>query len=207
MYTNGDLRYDTATKPGAYRVEVRLAKAPGEIPIPWLVSNAIYVSIGAPGAPTGKAAAPPVAGTIAPFPWRIEKDQASSAIVRTHQSSVDLEYQLAPGDRDSQYVALATDIHNASFSAIRLGLQSGRPSRIWVQVRTQAGLRWGRTYYVDPAGTEVEARLRDLGPLGESPIGAPDPKAVTSILLVIDLTNAVPGQSGWLSVLSSELVN
>ena len=76
-----------------------------------------------------------------------------------------------------------------------------------MQVRTQAGLRWGRTYYVDPAGTEVEARLRDLGPLGESPIGAPDPKAVTSILLVIDLTNAVPGQSGWLSVLSSELVN
>jgi hypothetical protein len=207
-YTNGDLRYDTAAQSGAYRVEVRLAKAPGEIPIPWLVSNAIHVSTGAPGATAEQPPAqPPVAGTIAPFPWRIEKDKASSAIVRTHATSVDLEYQLAGGERNSQYVALATDIHDESFSTVRLGLQSDRPSRVWVQVRTQAGLRWGRTYYIDPAGTEVEARLRDLRSMGDSPVGAPDPRTVTSILVVIDLTNAGPGHSGRLSVLSSELVN
>jgi len=218
-YTNGDLRYDATTKPGEYRMEVRLRKAPGDVPIPWLVSNPLYVGSAAAGAdrasganPTAPpastgGAAPPTAAGVAPFPWRIEKDAASSAIVRTRDHSVELEYQLAPGGRNSQFVALATDIHGAAFTAIRLGLQADRPSRIWVQVRTEAGLRWGRTYYIDPAGTELFVPLGDLRTLGEGPVGPPASISLSSILLVVDLTNASPGHSGRLVVLSSELVN
>jgi hypothetical protein len=205
--SNGDLR-EPASSPGPYRVEVHLAHAPGDPPIPWLVSNAVYVGAPPPSnsgsSGTSRVAVP---GSIAPFPWRIEKDAASSAILRTHEFSVELEYQLAPGPRNSQFVALATDVRDESFTALRLGLQADRPARIWVQVRTQAGRRWGRTYYVDPAGTELLVRLTDLRSMGEGQVGAPDPKSLSSILLVIDLMNAAPGKSGRLTVLSSALVN
>jgi hypothetical protein len=185
---------------------VRLPNAPGEVPIPWLVSNPLYVGVdgaSAPQAPVASGASP---ASIAPFPWRIEKDPASSAIVRTRDHSVELAFQLAGGPRNSQFVALATDIHDQEFSAIRLGLQADRPCRVWVQVRTPAGLRWGRTYYVDPAGVELLVDLRDLHPLGQGPIGVPNPKSLGSILLVTDLTNNAPGHSGTLTVVSSDLV-
>ncbi|HEX4566713.1 MAG TPA: hypothetical protein VH138_08765 [Vicinamibacterales bacterium] len=204
--SNGDLR-EAATSPGPYRVEVHLAHAPGDPPIPWLVSNFVYVGAAVPSnsgsSGTGSAAVP---GSIAPFPWRIEKDAASSAILRTREFSVELEYQLAPGSRNSQFVALASDVRDESFTAIRLGLQADRPSRVWVQVRSRVGRRWGRTYYVDPAGTELLVRLADLRSMEEGQVGAPDPRSLSSILLVIDLTNAAPGKSGRLTVLSSALV-
>jgi hypothetical protein len=50
-------------------------------------------------------------------------------------------------------------------------------------------------------------RLTDLRSMGEGQVGAPDPKSLSSILLVIDLMNAAPGKSGRLTVLSSALVN
>jgi hypothetical protein len=167
--------------------------------------------VGAPparsaGAP-GPGAPPTAPSTAAPFPWRIEKDPASSAILRTTSHSAELEYQLAEGSRSSsQFVALATDIHDAAITGLRFGLQPDRPARVSVQVRTADGRRWGRSYYVDPSGSELIVPLNDLRPIGGAAAGSPDPKTLTSILLVLDLTNAVPGHSGRLTVLSSELV-
>jgi hypothetical protein len=203
---DGDLRYDAGTKSGAYRVEVRVPNAPGTAPVPWLVSNVVYV--GEPPTPITTTGSPskPAPSTIAPFPWRIEKDAGSSAILRTGDHSAVLEYQLAAGARNSQFVALATDVHDAVFSAIRLGLQTDRPSRIWVQVRSAGGKRWGRTYYVDAAGSELLVQLSDLQPIGEGASGRPDSKVVSSVLVVVDLTNAAPGRTGRLTILSSELV-
>jgi hypothetical protein len=231
--SKADVRYDASAKRGAYRVEVRVPSAPGQPPIPWLVSNNLYVgapsasstvgtlsagtpgtlSTGTPGirstatpAPSAPSAPPALSSTAAPFPWRIEKDPASSAILRTTGHSVELEYQLADGPRNSQFVALATDIRNDTITGMRFGLQTDRPARVSVQVRTADGRRWGRSYYVDPAGSELVVPLMDLRPIGTTTGGSPDPKALTSVLLVVDLTNAVPGHSGRLTVLSSELV-
>jgi hypothetical protein len=210
-YSSVDLHYDASGKPGAYRVEVRVPTAPGDLPIPWLVSNFVYVGPEprtpgtAPPAPGPGARAPSI---VAPFPWRIEKDPASSAIVRTAAGSAELEYRLAEGGRSSQFVALATDIQRQAFGGIRLGLKSDRPSRVWVQVRTNDGRRWGRSYYVDPSGSEIDARLTAFRPIGDDNLArVPDPKTLTSILLVVDLTNAAPGHAGRLVVLHSELVN
>jgi hypothetical protein len=147
-----------------------------------------------------------VPSTAAPFPWRIEKDSASSAVLRTTSHSAELDYRIAEGPRGRQFVALATDIHNDAITAMRFGLQTDRPARVSVQVRTSDGRRWGRSYYVDPAGSEVVVPLKDLHPIGDGAAGSPDPKMLTSILLVLDLTNAAPGHSGQLSVLSSDLV-
>lgn len=205
--STGELRHEVpAETPGAYRVEVTVPGAPGEPPVPWLVSNAIRV--GQP-AETGIATTgpPEVRGApIPPFPWRIEKDPASSAIVRTFDHAVELEYTLAEGDRRSQFVALASDPRQQSFRAIDLDLRSDRPTRVGVQVRIADGRRWGRSFYVDPAGTAVHAELGAMRAVGESTAGPPPGESVTSIILVIDLTNAAPGRSGRLTVRSSALV-
>lgn len=194
----------------AYRLEVRLPGAPGAPPVPWLVSNPVYVepaaAPGGPGSPRGTMGAAPLAAAIAPFPWRIEKDPASSAILRLTDRTAELQYQLAGGARASQFVALASDVNGQRFTAIELGLKSDRPVRVSAQVRAADGRRWGRSFYVDSAGTAVRAELTGMKPVGEGSDAIPT-ESLSSILLVIDLANALPGQSGRLTVLSSALVN
>jgi hypothetical protein len=190
---------------GAYRVEVRTAGAPGSPPMPWLVSNPIYFvdPIEPPAAPASSRS-----GTeVAPFPWRIEKDPSSSAMLRTSSHDVTLEYKLGEGARNSQFVALVTDLQHQAFSAIDLSLGGDRPARISVQVRGADGQRWGRSYYIDPAGTALHVPLTDLRPIAGTPAGSISPARLTSLLLVIDLTNAAPGRSAALKVFSSALVN
>jgi hypothetical protein len=194
------------------RVEVRLPGAPGRPPIPWLVSNPIVAD--PPGPSRTVDSTRNRLPRIAPFPWRIEKDPASSAVLRSGSTAAELQYRLAPGARNSQYVALATDVHEAQFSAIDLDLASDRPVRLGVQIRTADGRRWGRTYYVpgplesDPAQMQealVHAPLVDLEPIGGG-IAPPPSREVSSILLVADLTNALPGQGGTVTILASALV-
>src|SRR6185369_6760202 len=132
-------------------------------------------------------------------------DAASSAIVRTSAYAAELEYTLAQGSRNSQYVALATDVHQQAFRAIDLELQPDRPMRLFVQVRTEDGRRWGRSFYVDAAHTAVHAELSSMRGVGGLTESVPSGESVTSILLVVDLTNSVPGRSGRLRVLSSAL--
>jgi hypothetical protein len=175
-----------------------------------VVSNPIYFGPEARnsgGEPAGSGAHPPgaiPASTIAPFPWRIEKDPASGGTVRSSDHTATLDYRLGEGSRNSQFVAMATDIHQATFRAIDLSLSGDQPLRLSVQVRAADGARWGRSYYVDPAGTALHVPLADLRPIaGAAPVV--ESSAVTSILLVIDLTNAQPGRSGALRVLSSAL--
>jgi hypothetical protein len=199
-----ELRYVVTGGKGAYRAEILIPGGPGLPPVPWVVSNPIYFS-GEGGSitpPTAPALRPPVAGTIAPFPWRIEKDAASSARLRIGATDATLEYRLADGDRNSQFVALATDLRAPLPSAIELSLAGDRPMRVWVQLRAADGSRWGRTYYVDPAGNTIDVPIASLAPLGKTLGSLRNPE---SLLVVVDLTNAQPGRAGRLRVLSSAL--
>jgi hypothetical protein len=201
----GELRREVpADRPAAYRVEARLAGAPGAPPVPWLVSNPIIVGRLETAPPSEPVPAPARDGQ---FPWRIEKDPASSAILRTPGTSAELEYHLADGARASQFVALASDLHAQTFGGIRLTASADRPARIGVQVRTADGRRWGRSYYVDPAGTAIEARLSEFRPIGDPAAPGMTPsESLSSVLVVVDLTNALPGHTGRLVLRSSELV-
>ena len=206
----GEIRREVpAETPGGYRVEVRLPGAPGQPPVPWLVSNAIRLGPDADGLlPESRSdwLEGEVESDVAPFPGRIEKDAASGAILRTGRHAVDLEYHLADGARNSQFVAMATDVSSQAFRAIDLTLASDRPSRIAIQVRSAAGQRWGRSFYVDPRTVLIHAAVRDLHPVDDPAGPPPDPAAISSILLVADLTNAAPGRSGRLTVKASALL-
>lgn len=198
-----ELRYAVAGGRGAYRAEIAVPGAPGVPPAPWIVSNPIY--FGEPGGEAGErhppAAAPPVIGTIAPFPWRIEKDRSSSATLRTGATDATLEFKLGDGARNNQFVALATDLR-PPLRAVDLSLAGDRPMRVWIQLRAADGTRWGRSYYVDPGGSALQVPVTALAPLAPASGPVRDPE---SLLIVIDLTNAQPGRTGVLRVLSSAL--
>lgn len=200
-----ELRYSVTGASGAYHVEISGPRASGEPPVPWLVSNSIYFGDDAGANVDDAGSRVPVAGTIAPFPWRIEKDPSSSATLRTGEHDASLEYKLGEGPRNSQFVALATDLGSQALRAIDLSLAGDRPLRLWVQLRAADGTRWGRTYYVDPAGSMLHIPVVELSRL-EGPGGGSSVRDASSLLLVIDLTNAQPGRSGTLKVLASALL-
>ena len=202
--SSGSLTHVLTGASGAYRVEVRVPVGGRELP--WLVSNPVYF-LDRPARPASFA--PPVstveAAGIPPFPWRIEKDGSSTAILRATDRTAELEYRLGDSSAASPFVALATDVHSASLAGVHLRLRGDAPLRVSIQMRSATGARWGRSYYVAPEGTDVTVRLSELRPIGgaEGPaIGA----AMTSLLLVVDLTNAAPGHRGRLTVLASDLL-
>lgn len=128
-------------------------------------------------------------------------------MLRTSGGEVSLEYKLGAGDRHNQFVALASDLHRSAFTAIDLSLAGDRPLRVSVQVRRGDGRRWGRSFHVDPAGSALRIPLSGLRPIGGDANSAIAGTDVTSVLLVLDLTNAAPGRSGVLRVIASALVN
>ena len=195
-----ELRYVVTGARGAYRAEIMIPGAPGLPPVPWIVSNPIYFGEGS-GAVQQPPPEPIPAGNIPPFPWRIEKDPSSSATLRTGATDVSLEYKLGDGAPDNQFVALATDLR-APLEAVQLGLSADRPMRVSIQLRGADGKRWGRSYYVDPAGSSLTVPVASLRPIGP-PTGSV--RDARSLLVVVDLTNAQPGRSGVLRVLSSAL--
>ena len=173
---------------------------------PASVLRVLKVRGGAKGAGAKGAQGAEGAKPIAPFPWRIEKDPSSNAILRTGESAATLEYRLGAGERRGQFVALATDVQGQPLTSFHLELSADRPARLWVQVRTADGRRWGRTYYVDPAGTTLDVPIAELRPIAPNTTTAVDPAAITSLMLVADLSNAAPGRAGVLRVLSSALI-
>lgn len=207
--TTGELHSVLTGATGAYRIEVHVPGAPGTPAVPWLVSNPIYFHAeGAQGAGAKGTGAGAEGARVAPFPWRIEKDPRSSATLRVEQFEVALEYKLAEGERTSQFVALASDLRRQAFSAIDLTLAGDRPLRVAVQLRRADGIRWRRSYYVDPAGTRLHVPLADLRAVGNDGAGGRISAAeATSILIVIDLANANPGRAGVLRIKGSALVN
>jgi hypothetical protein len=207
------LRSEASNPGGAYRVEIRMTSAPGSPPIPWLVSNPIFFAPPT-AAPTSRVregvmtSASPVF-VIPASAWRIEKDPGSSAVLRTANGQVELEYALKKGSRTSQYVALAADLPaSVKFRAVRLRISADRPNRVSVQLRRADGARWGRSLFVDATPFETDEPVARLRPMESGQEGGTfDSASVKSVLLVVDLTNAGPGRSGILRLRSSALAN
>jgi hypothetical protein len=198
--TGGALDHE-AGEPGSYRVEVMVPQASGMPQMPWVLSNPIFWFRPGSGQP------PPAGPSVSspPLPdgdWRTEVSTGSRAAVAAGSSAVNFTYQLASGDPASQFAALVHDLRDQpAFSVIALRASASQPTRVSAQLRfAQDGQRrWRRSFYVDRTGREVRipiARLRPADGPGEQP---PSGRA-TSLLFVIDLTNAVPGARGGVTV-------
>ena len=195
--------------PGSYRVEVNLPGAPGRPPVPWLVSNPIYrfASASALGIVPDPAPLPVVIST-----WRVESDPGSTGTLALEPSGGTLTFALKGEPRSSQFVALAVDVRDVptDANAIVLEASATRPMRVSAQLRfaqDQDG-RWGRSAFIDPDVRQLIVPFAKLRHLGSSDIPhqprqrvpMPSPTRVTSLLFVVDLTNAAPGAQGSLTL-------
>lgn len=178
--------------PGVYHAEVRM---PG-LAVPWLLSNPIYLresDAPIPGDSPRYVRTAPLEAEA-----HLEKDAASSGTVAPIGGGFEVAFRLGQGARASQYVAAAMPLSSPpSGHALVFDGRASRPMRVSIQLRfnDRGGARWGRSVHLSPETREVAVPLTSLVALDiSSPM--PDKATVSSLLFVVDLTNAAPGQSG-----------
>lgn len=183
---------------GRTRLEVHVEGAAGNPPVPWIVSN----WSGLPAiAPVPSLPELPIAQ---PFrrssPWRVEKDPASSGQVSAAEDAATLHYVLA-NSRQSPYVALAADLApSQAYRTLVFDARAVKPMRISVQLRFPDGRRWVRSVFLEPEDHLIAVRVGEMAAADGSQARMPDVVLAESLLLVVDLVNAKPGDSGSFTV-------
>jgi hypothetical protein len=186
-----------ASKP---RLELHTSNAPGDPPVPWVVGN--WSGDRAPLMP------PPALTSSTTEPirlaseWRVEKDPESSGQLSGGREGVSLSYSLSPGRRRSQFVAAAADLGpDGDLKQIVFRGRADRPMRVAVQLRLLPDdARWVKSVYLEPAEREISLALEGFRPAENRMSGLPDIRQARSILFVVDLVNARPGDAGTLTV-------
>ncbi len=200
-----DPHVETLVEPsgGGFRVEVRVPRAPGVPPVPWLVTNPIYF-LAPPAAPVPARADGEVIPLPADVAWHVEKDPASSATLAASGGQLSLDYTLRAGDRASQFAAIVANlqVREPQLSRIRLTASAARPGRFSIQLRYPqgGGERWGKSVYVDSTPREVAVAIEDMQPADRQSGHAPDLTSAGALLFVVDLTNAHPADSNSIHV-------
>jgi hypothetical protein len=199
---------------GVYRVEMQWPGAPGEPPVPWVVSNPIYTLAGPRPAETVTSIAPPkqVHVRYADGPatdWHIENSSRSRGALDVVSSiggtQLLMRYALGGTQDEGPFVALSMAVPQglADYDRLIFTAQSSRPARIWVQLRVPGGGQgrsWHRSVYVDEMPRTIAVAFADFTPLEATTTGAPVLAAVRDLLFVVDTINTRPGTSGQLWV-------
>jgi hypothetical protein len=202
-----ELTFEAPATRGVYRIEVVLAHSPGLPPIPWIVSNPIYVEPAEWDVSRRTPELPPAhdSWNVQGGPWHAEHDQRSQGTVEQldpPKSRVRFSYRLADGPRDGLYAALVLSAGNALAGHDRfsfVGWASG-PMRISVQARQPSGARWKRSIYLDRQPQQVTIPFRQMNPVTAAWKPHFVPTDIDTVLFVVDTTNTAPGTQGQFEV-------
>ena len=205
------LRFEVAggAAPAAYRAEVGLDGAPGTPPVPWIVSNPIYVGAGQDPVAESRPAAVEVDGLDVPGGWRAEWSDDSEASVEQVGNDVLLRFRLGggPGRFASAAYGLEAGAVPPDVSFL-FEAAASRPLRASVQLRSAGeadrGWRWRRSFHAGVAPATVRVDLGDLAPVEPAP--RRPTASVDSLLVVVDATNTAAGTSGVLTLGAPRLV-
>ena len=207
--TERTLRHETRETSGAYRVEVTLPGSPGEPPVPWLMSNPIYVGAFEPHredrpSHAGESTPKYTDGGLGPE-WAIEKtplaDGLFDVVPTLSGTEIMWRYALAGGEREGPYVALImrTTPDIAPYEGLTFSARANRPGRMWVQVRahTETGAgEWRRSVYLDDTMRKAVIRFDDMHSMsGHGPLRGYR-AGIESILFVVDDTHTPIGTAG-----------
>lgn len=231
------LSYRTPVAPNewtAYRVEVFLPGGPGNPPVPWIVSNPIYVGGELPqvGMDTPAEESPLSAGVSVDDPsvpvpgrqlareWRVEQSDAEVSMTsdvlwpgtETPGAQVRLTFEL--GSDAETYAAAVHALERgelAGATAVRFEAEASGPMRLSLQVRRSdpaggAGDRWRRSFYADPERRPVTIPLDQLGPVTPDLAAQPATTTIDSLLIVIDTVNTFPGTRGVVTITAPRLI-
>jgi hypothetical protein len=210
------LRYSAESGPGVYRAEVSLPRAPGQPPVPWIVSNPIYVGRGTDDVPQVRdpqAAQRPRAvqrtEVYADGPatgWTVEHSIESQAAIDVRNAvlgtQLQFRYALSGGPSTHPFAALVVPAGSslASNDRLTLSARADRPMRLSVQVRapgnTADGERWHRSVYLDETPRDLSVFFDDMRPRGATRTPRPVLADIRSILFVVDTVNTASGTAG-----------
>jgi hypothetical protein len=202
-----EIHIGVPSDPAAYRVEVHIPETAGEPPIPWLVSNPIYVGLREPhrlnAAQTAAAAEVRRLG-VATESWVAEASPGSTSVLDPRGVVGDVEaltwrYTTAGGSPAGQYAAMRFPVNGLrGIDGLELHARAAAPMRVWLQVRasSRGGERWGRTLYLDETFQTVRVGIDQLRPVGVTSTERPPLEAIDVMLLVVDTVNTRPGSSG-----------
>jgi hypothetical protein len=204
------LQFEAPAMPAVYRVEIGVAGAPGTPPVPWIVSNPIYVG------PRG-AATPPLADTARPagapvvrYPgtavtdWTVETSPRSKAEVgealTARGRQIALRWALGGTRSESPFAAAVVPVGPslAANGRLLLTARASKPTRVSVQLRAPdggAGERWRRSVYLDIDPREIAIPFDAMTPVGAAGEHPPLDR-VRDLLIVIDMVNASLGSNG-----------
>lgn len=206
------LERDGAADAGAYRVEIALPDAPGTPPVPWIVSNPIYVGVGNGPRNTATLPAPKSSTTVynggPARGWTVEKSAASDAaldvIGALPGSQLLLRFALSGTPLDSPYAAFVMPATAAisMYDRIVFTARADRPLRLSVQLRTPGGQgqRWHRSVYLDQMSRTIDVPFSDFRPDGGTNSDAPVLAEVDSVLFVVDTVNSRIGSNGQIQI-------
>jgi len=217
VHESGDAEMSwSASGPGVYRVEAHVPGAPGTPPVPWVLSNPIYVGLPRPPAASG---GPPVeprsripartaeAATEHGAGDRSELVDAQLGDARERRLAgappIGWRFALSSGVPAGQFAAVQLPVAGgvSAFERVRFTVRSAEPVRVWLQLRAgPATERWGKTFYADEESRVVELSLRDFLPIGTTSTTAPPLTRIDSLLFVVDTLNHRPGSSGSLTL-------
>jgi hypothetical protein len=206
----GRIEYDAAAQPGVYRLEISLPGMPGTPPVPWVLTNALYV--GREAEETVAAAATPKPAAVAmkyengpTAEWTVETAPRSMAAVdrlaETSGAEIGFRFALGGARSESPFAALAmpAGADLAQFDRLEFNGRALRPMRVSVQLRAPGpadGERWQRSVYLDQRPREVTMRFDDMRPRGVTGNTRPALDRVASVLFVVDTVNADVGSNG-----------
>ena len=194
--------------PAVYRVEIQRPDAPGNPPVPWVLTNPIYVRSqdakpsrrGEPSARAPQYQDGPARG------WRIETSPRSKAAVDEARTLTGTQLLLrwAVGGTlsESPYAAFVMPAGTLlpAYDRLLFKGRAEKPMRVSVQFRLESGERWRRSVYLDETDREVAVFFDDARPVGATsqrrlPLGQ-----VRDVLFVVDTVNTKPGSAGqfWL---------
>ena len=192
-------------RPGVYRVEINVPGAPGHPPVPWVLSNPIYIGVSHPAPSDPQTVDAEVWPAVE---WRVEGDSASTVSLipaaAGEPPGVAFAYTLG-ADAANPFVAVLTPDLDRVRSARTLSFRvsSERPLRASVQIRAASDNpdeRWRRSFYADREPRTVTIPLADLRPVVSGLPARLSPDRMGVLLFVIDVTNSRPGERGRLRI-------
>lgn len=207
--TDPETHLGVTTEPAVYRVEIYTPGATGHPPIPWLVSNPIYVGLRDIHARARATARRPDVRARTALDFGAWVREASPGSESTLEAPAPADggmawswrFALARGVPAGQYAALRFPHAGLEgHDRIELRARADGPMRAWVQVRTRRGERWGRTVYLDDAFRTEEVFFDELQPIGVTSTESPQLSAIDAVLLVVDTLNTRPGSGGRVEI-------
>ena len=200
----------SATRPAAYRAEVFVPAAPGAPPVPWIVSNPIYVDRAPATEPYPARPGALSTLTLDVGAWVVEHDARGMASIDYLADTVLLDYELVGPPPTA--AAAAYHLQDADLETLDrfvFDVRADRPTRASVQLRVDDGpgdRRWRRSFYADDTMATIEMRVADLLPITPD-LPAPDLARATSLLIAVDAVHTPMGVPSRLAIISPRLVS